>query len=181
MGASSGVTLATFSEWLESLTIQGQRGSLQESPRAPLSATFDAIEYLADNMIRGGTSIERQLLSKSLQETLFVTLGLKAGLSYAEVVKRVGKVSEGRGAAVILQRFLSFHFFNVTWFHTSESFRALALTSDTFETDMRILEKLCENAVARAWKTFNFQDQTIDLTAANKLIRTIEDRLRGGR
>jgi hypothetical protein len=180
MGASSGLTLAKLSEWLESLQLQGQTGFLQECKRAPFFATFDAIEYLADKMICGGTVIERQLLSKSLQEALFFTIGLKAGLSYASVVKRVRQVSQDRGAAVILQRFLSFHVFNVTWFHTSESFRAVALTSNTFETDMKGLEKLCEKAVARTWTTGHCQAQTIDPTAANKLMRTIEDWLRGG-
>jgi hypothetical protein len=181
MGASSALTLATFSEWLESLRVHGQSGFLQESVRTPLIETFDAIEYLAVKMIGGGTIIERQLLSKSLQETLFFTVGFKAGLSYMEVVKQMRQVSEERGTEVILQRFLSFHFFNVTWFHTSESFRAFALTPDTFETDMNVLEKVCANAVARAWQTCNSQEQPIDVTAANKLIRTTEDWLRGGR
>src|ERR1051326_6967468 len=56
MGASSGLTLAKFSEWLDSLRVQGQTGFLQECGQAPLIATFDAIKYLADKMIRGGTT-----------------------------------------------------------------------------------------------------------------------------
>jgi hypothetical protein len=86
---------------------------------------------------------------------------------------------EREGADVLLQRFLSFYFFNVVWFQTGESFRALAPTSAAFEKDMTIVEKFCERAVAVAWRFRQAKQPILDPTKAQKLIRTIEDHLRG--
>jgi hypothetical protein len=147
--------------------------------RKPLVDTFDAIEHVAKSLIHDGTVIERQLLLKSLQETLFVTADFQTGLSYGELLRRIRRKIQHDGAEVLLQRFLSFHFFNVVWFQTGESFRALAPTSAALEKDMTIVEKLCETAVAHGWRFREPKRPILDPAKAQKLVRTIEDHLRG--
>ena len=141
---------------------------------------FDAIDHIAGRLIQGGTRLERQLLSKSLQETLFFTLGCNTDLSYSEVVKRLRQRLVRHGSGRILQRFLSFHFFSVVWFHTGESFRGIASSSAAFEKDMKTVERLCKRAVELGWKLSQFKDHPADPTRAGKLIRTIEGHLRAG-
>jgi hypothetical protein len=75
--------------------------------------------------------------------------------------------------APLLQRFLSLYFFNVVWFHTADLFRGQAVTIEALEDDLKQLDRICQTAIASA----NEQIETLNGTAAEKLIRDIEQRL----
>jgi hypothetical protein len=138
--------------------------------------TSDPIEQIAESLIEGAAGAERQLLSKSLQETLFYCVGFKPGLQYPEASRRIRQYIARESSDALLQRFLALHFFNFVWFTTGESFRALAWTSAAFEKDMENVEALCQKAVSDLWKPGDLSN----VNAARQLVRAIEARLRTG-
>jgi hypothetical protein len=137
------------------------------------------IEEIAESFIEDAAGIERQLLSKSLQETILQSSGFTADLSHVELRKRVRQALRKGGPAFIMQRFLSSYFFNFVWFQTGELFRAGARTTAAFESDMESVEELCQKAVDEAWKSSELTGQRLNMPAARQLIRAIEGRLRG--
>ena len=134
----------------------------------------DPVEQIAESLIKGATGTERQLLSKSLQETLFYCVGFSIGVPYPQVRRRIKQYITRHGVDAVLQRFLALHFFNFVWFHTGDSFRALARTSAAFEKDMQMVEAFCETAVSDNWKPCDVSN----VIAARQLVRAIEDGLR---
>jgi hypothetical protein len=172
--------LVRLHEWTIPLEAEGDT----HLPRMPVkkklaTESSDAIEQIAETLIEGTTGIERQLLSKSLQETIFQCSGFVMDLSHFELRNRVRKFLRREGPATILQRFLSSYFFNFVWFHTGESFRARAWTPATFENDMEMVEELCRKAVAETWKSSERTVRQLNASAARQLIRAIEESLRG--
>ena len=140
------------------------------------SGTSDPVEQIAESLIDGATGTERQLLSKSLQETLFYCVGFTVGVPYPELRGRIQQYIARHGVDAILQLFLALHFFNFAWFHTGDSFRALTRTSAAFERDMQAVEAVCQKAVLDNWKPRDLSN----VTAARQLVRAIEKRLRTG-
>jgi hypothetical protein len=152
---------------------------MEPVPSAP-DELSDPIQQIAESLIEGTDRTERLLLSKSLQETLFYCIGFNPELRYPEVRRRIKQSLAREGTAAILQRFLTFHFFNFVWFQIGESFRAIAWTSSDFERDMETVEALCQKAVSVSWKTSSDTNKQLTVTAARQLARAIEDRLRSG-
>jgi hypothetical protein len=132
--------------------------------------TSDPIQQIAEGLIKHTTGIERQLLSKSIQETLLYGVGFHPNLTPTQIETRLRQFLERQSKADLTQAFLSLFFFNYVWFETRELFRSEALTSEAFEKDVEEVDKICQRTVVSACK----QDR-----AARELIRNIEQRLRG--
>jgi hypothetical protein len=138
----------------------------------------DLIEDIAEDLI-DATGVERKLLSKSIQETLFYCVGFHADIDYSRFKTQLIRYVDRQGESSFMQRFLSLYFFNFVWFHTGESFRNLARTCDSFSKDMEFVERVCKKAVASKWKSFEQTHRLLDSTAAKELVRNIEQHLRG--
>ena len=137
----------------------------------------DLIKNIAENLIELGSSVERDLLSKSLQETLLYCTDLDAELDYSEIKTRLVRFLAKRGKASLIEQFLSFCIFNFVWFYVGDSFQAAARTPDLFEKDMESVERMCHKIVASTWRSY--ESRQLDRAAAQSLIRSIEGHLRG--
>jgi hypothetical protein len=177
--ASLSSTMVRFQEWTRSLQSEADTPSRRAPAKPTPAKDSDTIERAADSLIENASGIERQLLSKSLQETLIHCSGFSSDLTQAELRKRVRQYLRREGSAVVMQRFLSSYFFNFIWFQTSESFRTGASTTAEFENDMESVEAHCEKIAAETWKSFERTKRTLDLPGARQLVRTLEERLRG--
>jgi len=178
MGSSLVFTLLRISEWVKSI----QAGEAESPLRRKLtsSATRSApIEQIAENLIEGASGIERDLLLKSIQEVLFYSVDFETDLDLEQIKNRLKRFLDQEKRLVFMQQFLCFYVFNHVWFHTSESFRAMASTSQVFEKEMEQVEKICERVVASVLKPSEQTDTILDRTAAEELIQKIEQRLRG--
>jgi hypothetical protein len=140
---------------------------------------FDLIEKQAAAFIEGADRIEGRLLSKSLQEVLIHCAAFNMDLGYAELQKKFRQTVRREGAAKIAQRFLAFYVFNFAWFHTGESLRSQAQTSADFEADMQNAEKYCQRIVADSWGSADVPPGALNLMTARRVIRLIDERLRG--
>jgi len=139
----------------------------------------EMIETIAERLTKGGNGVERKLLSKSLQETLFYCVGFDAKMSYPEFKGILARYLDRHGASSIIELFLSLFFFNFVWFETGDSLRALAWNPGSFEKNMEEVEALCKRVVNATWKKFDETQRPLDLTAARELTREIETHLRG--
>jgi hypothetical protein len=178
MGLSTSATLVQIDRWTTSLQNGGSEAG-RIAARAERRAGSDLIERISECLIDGASGVERKLLSKSLQEALLYCSGFETEIDYSEFKSRFMRYLNSRGASAFIRRFLSFYFFNFVWFHTGESFRALAWTSDSFAKDISNVERICEKVVASAWKSFRRTQRDLDSSAALELIRGIEEHFRG--
>ena len=174
MGPAASSTLVQIHRWLAS--IHGD-GSGRSAVRRVRRSRSDVIEDVAEDLI-DATGVERKLLSKSIQETLFYCVGFEA-IDYSRFKTQLIRYVDRQGESSFMQRFLSLYFFNFVWFHTGESFRNLARTTDSFLKDMEFVERVCKKAVASKWKSFEQAHRHLDSTAAKELVRNIEQHLRG--
>jgi hypothetical protein len=176
IGPAVSSTLVGLNDWVASL----QSGGLDAGRiAAKAEGAADVVENVAESLIRNAAGVERKLLSKSLQETLFYCTGFDADIDYSQFKTRVVRYLERHGATSIVLLFLSLYFFNFVWFETGESFRAASPSSEDFEKDMERVEELCKSVVVSLWKPFELGERPLDSSAARKLIRDIEQRLRG--
>jgi hypothetical protein len=167
-----------LNDWLASIQSDGLDTARISKEREPAA---DLIESIAESLIRGASGIERKLLSKSLQETLFYCAGIDANIDYSRFKIQFTRHLARHGAASIIQLFLSLYVFNFVWIEVSESFRATARSTYSFEKDMEGVEAICKEAVDLVWKRFERTKRPLDLSAARELMLDIDRQLRGVR
>jgi hypothetical protein len=141
----------------------------------------DGVHYIsgiAESLIKDESGLERDLLQRSLQETLLYSAGSLSLRGTADVEERLLRFLRVRGSAALVRRFLSFHLFNVVWFQTADSFRGLARNQQAFIEDMESLELTCRRVVTSVCKSQRF-DGGLHLSTAEKLVGKIERRLMG--
>jgi hypothetical protein len=178
VGPLAASTLVRLSDWVES--IQSDTPATARSSGLPEHGpTAEFIERTATRLTKTATGMERNLLSKSLQESLFYCVGFDEEIDFTEFRARIVRHENRRGAPSILQLFLSLYFFNCLWFDIGDSFRALAGTPDSFERDMEGVEALCQKAVTTVWRPIETSKQPLELMAARQIVRDIEQHLRG--
>jgi hypothetical protein len=178
VGPSVVSTLLRLNKWTVSIQAGGSETVLPPKLAASTTAS-DPIQQIAENLIEHATAIERQLLSKSVQEALFYCVGFDTNLTSTQIKTRLKRFLDRHNKSAFIRRFLSLYFFNDVWFRTGELFRAQALTSPAFERNLGEVEKICQRAVALAVKPYEEVERVLDESAAEELIRNIEQRLRG--
>ena len=174
------ITLIALDEWITTIQEGGSKTMPNRTAaKAMLNPGFDVIETIATSLVEHAAGIERDLLSKSLQETLLSCAGFDTDIDYQQIESRLARFLARRGKGSLIQRFLSLYFFNSVWFETGESFRALAPTSASFENDMDEVDKMCQRVVASTWKSHQLKTRPLDMSAAQELVQNIEEQLRG--
>jgi hypothetical protein len=180
VGPSVSLTLVRLNEWVASVQAVGLDATLQAfSPEADFSKSTDVMEDIAEMLVQDAAGIERQLLSKALQETLYYRVGFDPSIPYAEFKTRFSRHLDRHAASSLMKRFLRLYFFQYVWFETGESFRALARSSSEFEKYIEGVERLCQRIVASIWSPFEKTNRPLDSDTAEALVRKIEQRLRG--
>jgi hypothetical protein len=131
------------------------------------------IHEIASSLTKNLKGLEGDVQRKSLEETLFFTLGTRP--------HRVGNKLSGRltvflrrNGRGLLRRFLKLHLFNVVWLKTSESFRAVAQTQNSFLQDMESVESACQRIVDSAWRSQKIRGP-LNRSTARQLINRIEE------
>jgi hypothetical protein len=176
MGPLTISTLLKLDEWTNSL----QSGEGEAPLRRKLTATAsDPIQQIAENLIERSSGIERQLLSKSLQEALFYAVKFETELNATQIKMRLKRFLDHEKSSAFIQQFLRLLVFNYVWFHIGESVRAAASSSQVFEKEMEEVEKICERAVASVLKSYQQIEHPLDRNTAKELIQSIEQRIRG--
>jgi hypothetical protein len=173
-------TLIALNEWITTIQGGGPNGVLSRTKvKATLNPGADVVATIAAGLVEHAAGIERDLLSKSVQETLFYCVNFEAPANYSQIEKLLARFLARRGHAAVIQRFLSFHFFNFVWLETGESFRALACTPKSFERDMDEVDRVCQRVVAWIWRLQQMETRPLDKSAAEEVVQKIEGRLRG--
>lgn len=111
----------------------------------------DLIEQIAFHLTPKSADIECDLLRKSVQELLFMTVGPNADASRNEIADKLAAFINRRGTEVLVRRFISVHIFNIVWFQTGERFRALAPSANSFLADIEDVEGVCRRIVFASW------------------------------
>jgi hypothetical protein len=140
---------------------------------------MDLIQKIAEKLTDHAQGVERDLLSKSVQETLFYSVSTDPDLSDTDVRIRLRQYLNDHAPSALSHRFLSLGLFNLVWFLTSEGFRSEAATAAAFEQDLEDVEQACRKIVASAYVSLNLMQRPIDAAAAGEFVMAIQQRLRG--
>jgi hypothetical protein len=153
--------------WAAIVLAEGFDSAIANIPGAKTSESVpDTIRLIGEHLTKDVKGFKGDLVRKSLQEALFLSLGTRR--------RRVGHTfflrRRGKG---LLRCFLRLHLFNVAWVETGESFRAVAGTQKTFVQDMESVERLCQRIVDSAWRSQDIRGK-LDQSSATKVINRIE-------
>lgn len=172
LGASVSLTLIRLNDWMGSAK-SGALGLPGDCRKSNL------IENVASTLVGNGKQTQRMLLSKSLQEALYYSVGFNTNLDCTEFKVRFSRYLHRHGPSSFMRRFLSLYFFNFVWSEIGESFRALSRSSEAFEEYMEEVERISQRAVGAVWRSFEKMESPLSLAAATELVQKIEHRLRG--
>jgi hypothetical protein len=175
---SLGRTIVRLEQWATSLLAEGPDASWARFGGVSGCEGEGLIRAIAEHVTEEEMGIERELLRKSLQETLFYSVGTADRIWRADVEMRLLRFLRLRGTSGFVRRFLSFHIFNVVWFHSADSFRSTARSQNAFMDDMENLEQMCKRVVDSAWKSQRIRG-SLPLLSAQELVGKIEQRLHG--
>ena len=160
-----------FNRWAAIVLAEGF-GTV-DFPNADASERLPCVIHeIAFNLTKNVTGLEGDIQRKSMEETLFFTLGTRPHRVGSKLSGRL-TVFLRRNGRGLLRRFLRLHLFNLVWLETSESFRALAQTQNSFAQDMESVERACQRIVDSAWRSQKIQG-TINRSSATQLINRIE-------
>ena len=161
-----------FDRWAAILLAEGF--DTVNSPNADASERLPCVIHeIAFNLTKNVKGLEGDIQRKSLEETLFFTLGTRPHRVDSKLSGRL-TVFLRRNGRGLLRRFLRLYLFNVVWLETSESFRAVAQTQDSFLQDMESVESVCQRIVDSAWKSQKICG-TLSRSSAKQLINRIEE------
>ena len=133
---------------------------------------------IADHLLSDVQDADRDLLRKSLLETLFSLFALDPEIQPSVFNERFRRFLKLHGSSALIRHFLSLHVFNLVWIQTMDSFRGLAHTQDTFMRDMQGLEHACSLAVDVGWKSAHVE-RPLDTNSVRELLGEIEKHLWG--
>ena len=137
---------------------------------------LDSINRIATELTFDLTGLDGDFLRKSLQELFFQIAGTDDEITESDLASRLMIVLRRRGSAGLLRRFLSVHLFNVVWFQTGDSFRALAWTPNSFVHDMETVEVICRRIVDSTWRSRKLLGP-LDRASASELVEQLALRL----
>jgi hypothetical protein len=171
-------TAVRLEGWANSTLACSVEAGLQSVPGLQIYCEApELIRELADYFTLDVWGNERDFLSKSIQETLFYSVGTAPGLTRSQFGARLTRFLNRRGTVGLLRRFLSLHFFNVVWFHAGDSLRASAGTQESFLEDMEDVERTVRNIVNSAWRAQ--RSEPLYTSLAQEFISRVGQRLTG--
>lgn len=169
-------TIVRIDEWATAFPTKNPKKYEDLRKRAYDSA--DVIRFISDYLTDCDIGLESDIVRKSLQETIFYSVGTGVDLEHVDVEDRLRRFLRLRGATGFLRRFLCLHVFNIVWFQTVDSFRESSRSQTAFMSEMERVEQLCRQVVDSVWKSQKVQSP-MHLTGAQELVLRIVQRLQG--
>jgi hypothetical protein len=170
-------TLLRLYGWSSFALTKGSEDALKQLPGTQSSdLSMDLVSAIAENIICDATAPERDLLRKSMEETLFYIVRPDPRLTRSQFQVRFTRFLRHRGLSSLLRMFLSLHLFNIVWFQTEQSFRRLAATDESFLRYTRDVERTCSRIVNGCWMSHEIALPFVD-PFPDKLLQNIQERL----
>jgi hypothetical protein len=138
--------------------------------------SLELVSAITSHVVPRGRPIEEEVLCKSVEECLFLSIMPDPLLDRSEFEIRLKHFLRKNGILALVRTFLSLHLFNVIWIQTERSFRMLAGTEASFQRYMKQVEQTCNRIVRETWKSLD-TDSSSTNPIPQDLIDTIEKRL----
>jgi hypothetical protein len=145
---------------------------------ASAQSSDDLLRDIAAYISAGMSGVEGDLVRKSLQESFYQIVGTAPELGRAKLAERLVSFLRRRGTAGLVQSFLSLHVFNIVWFQTSDAFRSLSSTPDSFLHKMHDVERTCHRIVDSIWRK-QYVSGPVDPAGACLIVQRLQERLTG--
>jgi len=176
---SLNLALVRLCGWSSLALSEGIEHALDQVPvTQSCDLSVDLVAAIAEHMIVDATSLERDLLRKSMEETLLYIVRPDPELTRSQFQVRFTHFLRRRGLSSLLRIFLSLHLFNIVWFQTVQSFQSLAATDESFLRYRRDVERTCRRIVNGCWTSQEIFLPFVE-PFPDKLLKSIEKRLQG--
>jgi hypothetical protein len=173
---SLNLVLVRLYGWASLALTEGIKHALEQVPGTQsCDLSMDLVNAIAENIISVASPSERDLLRKSMEETLFYIVRPDPELTRSQFQVRFTRFLRQRGLPRVLRMFLSLHLFNIVWFRT-QSFRKLSATDELFVRYTRDVEHTCRRIVNEYWKSHEIVLPFVE-PFPEKLLKSIEKRL----
>jgi hypothetical protein len=137
-----------------------------------LQAT-DFIKSVAGAVTDGFEEAERDVLKKSLEETLFIALSANTGISYLEARQRLAGYVRRKGRIALIEMFVTNQLWNVLWLEAGDVFGRTTKSPKSCENALRDMRQTCRLLVTQACRCQSIRN-AIDLRSANEVVLRIK-------
>ncbi len=168
LGPGLGSAIVAFDHWITVLG-ESQFPGAENMPFSVGGADF--ISSVAEAISGDVQGLEKDLLKKSLEETLFVAAGQDLQISPRVTQNRWLRYIKVHGQRAMIEMFLANHLWNVLWFGAGDVFGR----SDKRAVDyaMRRLRRSCQMLVSAVCRAKGLKD-SINQPVADDVIRALE-------
>ena len=132
---------------------------------------MDFIASVAVTVAGNGRGLEKELLRKSVEETLFVTAGQNLEISPRMAQRRWARYVKAHGQPALIEMFLANHLWNVLWFRAGDVFGPS--DSRALEYTMRRLRGTCKLLVNAVCRSKGLTD-SVTLRVAEQVVLALE-------
>jgi hypothetical protein len=168
LGPSLGPAIVALDLWISAV------GASQLPLPGTTSRQVDVAEFIAsvaETLTGDAHGLERDLLRKSIEETLFIAAGQNVQISPRTAQSRWTRYIKTHGAPAMIEMFLANHLWNVLWFKAGDVFGQT--DSRSVEYTMRRLRRTCRLLVNAVCQSRGLTD-SVSLPVAEQVIGALE-------
>jgi hypothetical protein len=129
------------------------------------------IGFVAETLAGDARGLERDLLRKSIEETLFTAAGQNLQISPQMAQSRWARYIKAHGPPAMIEMFLANHLWNVLWFRSGDVFGQT--DGRAMEHTMRRLRRTCRLLVNAVCQSKGLTD-SVSLPVAEQVVGALE-------
>jgi hypothetical protein len=133
----------------------------------------DFIKSVAGAVTEGFKEAERDVLKKSLEETLFVALSANMSISSLEARHRLAGYVRRKGRIALIEMFLTNQLWNVLWLEAGDVLGRTTKSTKSCENAMRDMRQTCRLLVTQACRSQRVGN-SVDLRSATEVVLKIK-------
>jgi hypothetical protein len=132
----------------------------------------EIIASVAETIAAGTVGLERDLLRKAVEETLFIAAGQNMEISARMAQNRWVRYVKGHGQRALIEMFVANHLWNVLWLKVGDVFGQS--DNRAAEYTMRRLRRTCQLLVNAVFQSRGLNEKPISLSITHQVIGTLE-------
>lgn len=168
LGSGLGPAMVAFDLWIGEL-IASQSPVVTAARKVRVG---EVIASVAKTIAAGTEGLEKDLLRKAVEETLFIAAGQNMEISARKAQSRWVRYVRGHGQRAMIEMFVANHLWNVLWLAAGDVFGQS--DNRAAEYTMRRLRRTCQLLVNAVSQSRGLNDDPISLSTAQQVIWALE-------
>lgn len=132
----------------------------------------EVIAAVAETIAAATVGLEKDLLRKAVEETLFIAAGQNMEISARMAQGRWVRYVKGHGQRTLIEMFIANHLWNVLWLKAGDVFGQA--DNRAAEYTMRRLRRTCQLLVNAVCQSRGLNENPVSLSVAQQVVGTLE-------